>query len=442
MKRTIKLKRMLLRIFLRGMLCFMLISLILMAPALWNRWYVYPTLDQKRETFQDSYQNPVKLIPLTDFKGVLHSHTYWSHDSRGIMSEILPAAKEAGLDFMFLSDHKRSALDTFPRGYHGRFDDLLIEAGTESNQMMITPFRPGVLDWSEPQDSLIKRTVDQGGMALYVHSEEEHDWDNLDFQGMEIYNIHTDLKDESGLFSFLLNSLLTGMEYRDWAYRELYDDQTNIWALWDSLNRKRRIVGFAAVDAHNNQSLRARYLSDGQVEWVGPNAKTLSIDKADWLDKWMLGNPDSTEWDWSLELDPYVHSFQFVNTHILADSLDRFNLRDHLLAGHAYISFESLAPAEGFQFFYTNGHEQALGIMGDSLPYTDIGRLAALSPFPAQFHLYKDGIELDRQGPTYVYGFSPNEVGNYRLVLKISLDNQWLTWVMSNPIYLYDYSTP
>lgn len=45
-------------------------------------------------------------------------------------------------------------------------------------------------------------------------------------------------------------------------FRDLYNEQTEILANWDRLNQNRKIVGVAGVDAHNNQSFRARQLED------------------------------------------------------------------------------------------------------------------------------------------------------------------------------------
>ena len=429
---------MLFRIFLGSMLLFFLIILGLLAPGLWNRWVFYPKLDKIRDSLVDSHQEAKPIIPLKDYKGVLHSHSYWSHDSRGLLIEILPAAKQAKLDFIFLSDHKRSKLDTFPRGYHGMYEGVLIESGTESNGMMVNPLDSVVLDWSQSTDTLIHKIVNRGGMALYVHSEEDHDWANPDYQGMEIYNIHTDLKDESGLLPFLLNSLVTGKRYKHWGYRELYDDQEKIWTLWDSLNQHRRVVGFAAVDAHNNQSIRARYLEDGRVEWVGSNAKTISIVEPGWKESLLLGKPDTAGWAWKWELDTYFHSFNYVNTHILADSLSSTNLRDHLLAGHTFIAFESLANASGFQFFTWDEDHQVNAILGDSIPYQEVSQIKAISPIPVRFELIKDGELIDAKEYDYEYTFEPNDQkGNYRLAAKLNFGEKQVLWIMTNPLYLY-----
>lgn len=430
------------RIVLRSLmvvtgLLFLLFCII--TGSAWRRhWVDYPQLDQERMALRAMHKPVLSKTDFTDYKGVLHSHSYRSHDSRGMLEEIIPAAQKAKLDFIFLSDHKRDVQDTFPRGYHGIYHGILIESGTESNGMMVTPMDSTILDWTQETETLKENIIEMGGMVWYVHSEETHDWGSDAYHGMEIYNIHTDFIDEDGLFPFLVNSLINGTTYKHWAYRELYNDQPAIWANWDSLNQYRRIVGMAAVDAHDNQSIRARYLEDGRVEWVGSNAKTLSIVSPGLREKWLLGEADTAGWVFRMGIDDYFHSFNFVNTHILADSLSRFNLRDHLLAGHAYIAFESLAEASGFQFFATNASEEVLGIMGDSIPTTSV-QLQSTSPLPVQFQLIRNGQLIAEKNEAYSFEFDPKgQAGRYRLVARVRLDNEWLCWVMTNPIYLYE----
>ena len=90
---------------------------------------------------------------------------------------------------------------------------------------------------------MIGNIVNNGGLVVYVHTENPHNWSNPDYQAMEIYNIHTDIKDEDSLFPFIVNSIINGKKYRRWAYREIYDDQTAILANWDALNENRIITG-------------------------------------------------------------------------------------------------------------------------------------------------------------------------------------------------------
>ncbi len=370
--------------------------LVIIGPAWWNKWVTYPQLERERAALWAKYQPTELLIEQTDYQGVLHAHSYWSHDSRGVIEEIVPAAQRAKLDFIFLSDHIRNELDSFPRGYQGNYEGVMIEAGTESRNIMVTPMQNGVLDWNQDESQLIRDVVESGGLVAYVHSEEPHHWADPSYQAMEIYNIHTDLLDEASIFPFMINMAVNMNNHRHWAYRELYDEQSAILALWDSLNQTRQIMGFAAVDAHNNQSFRARYTDDGLVEWVGPNAKTLEVTEPGWREKLLLGEPDIARWAFKWEIDTYFHSFNYVNTHVFSDTLSRSAIKDNIVAGHAYISFESLAEARGFQFVAQNDRGQVNAIMGDSVAVDSVTTLRAVSPLPVRFELFKSGTMIDQ----------------------------------------------
>ncbi len=64
--------------------------------------------------------------------------------------------------------------------------------------------------------------------------------------------------------------------------------------------------------------------------------------------------------------------------------------------------------------------------------------LKAVSPFPVQFKLIKDGKLIDQKEDVYQYEFDPkNEKGNYRLVTSLKLNKEWTTWVMTQPIYVF-----
>lgn len=411
-----------------------------LAEPLWNRYVVYPELEDERARLWRSYRKPEQFIPHADFKGVLHAHTYRSHDSRGVLEEIIPAAKKAKLNFIFLADHRLADLDTFPRGIHGTFEGIVVESGTESHgaSMMVTPLRSVVLDWTKDRSQLMHDVVKNDGMVFYLHAEDAHEWGNPDYQGMEIYNIHTDLIDEKSLLKFLVNGMINSGVYRHWSYRRLFDEQTKIISLWDSLNNHRQIVGMAAVDAHNNQSLRARNTKNGLVEWVGPNAKTISVHKPGWMEQLLLGKPDVAGWAFKMEFDTYFHSFNFVNTHIFGDSLSSHALKNELVKGHAYISFESLAEANGFQFFARDSSGKVNAIPGDSIKKENAATLRAVSPYPVRFELFKNGKLIDSQDDRYAYDFEVRDKkGNYRIVARLKFRNQWLPWVYTNPIYVF-----
>ena len=434
-----KIFRIFYRILLALVIFVFIIFVIFTAPYWWRHWVTYPCLEKERAELWTRYQKPQKFITLEEYQGVLHVHSYWSHDSRGVIKEILPAAKKAKLQFIFFADHPHAKLDTFPRAYHGIYDGIIFESGTETHSgLMVCPMDSMVLDWHQDQGQIIKQVISSGGLVLYVHTEDPHDWDNPDYQGMEIYNIHTDLLDENSELPILINAAINKSKYHHWVYRELYDDQKNILARWDSLNRQRRIVGVSAVDAHNNQNYRARYTQEGLVEWVGPNAKTIIIREACWKEKLLLGEADSAGWVFKWDVDPYFQSFNYVNNHVFSDTLTRVDIKNNLVRGHAFISFENLAEARGFQFFSMDSNNTVNAIMGDSVIAKNIRELRALSPFPVLFQLIKNGKIIDRIEDVYEYRFNPRSgPGNYRIVASVKLNDIWIPWVFTNAIYVY-----
>lgn len=417
----------------------LLAAMIYAIPSFWRKIYTYPKLDSIKSAIETTYKKPANIIQKTDYKGVLHSHSYWSHDSRGVIEEILPAAKKAELDFIFLSDHAHAQLDSFPRGYHGIYDNVIIESGTERSGLMVNPMKPGVLNWNEPKDTLISKVTQQGGLVLYVHTEEKHDWANPDYQAMEIYNIHTDLIDEeNGLTPLIVNNIINGRKHKQWVMREIFDEQQIILSRWDSINSFKKVVGMAAVDAHNNQSIRARYTKEGKVEWVGPNAKTISIVDPGWKEKLLLSEPDELGWAFKFETDTYFHSFNYVNTHVFSDNFQNDNIKVNLVAGHVFIAFENLANAKGFQYYATDTSNNVNAILGDSISSKSIYHLKAKSPFPVKFKLIKNGEVIDELDNSYEYEFNPNQKpGNYRLEAFLNFDDEQTPWVYTNPIYVY-----
>ncbi len=417
-----------------------LILLVVISPYIWKHWVTYPQLEKERSELWAKYKEPLNYIRPNAYKGEFHLHSYWSHDSRGKINEILPAVKKAGYDFLFFSDHPHGKLDTFPRSYQGVYDGVIFEPGTESsNGLMVSPLDSVILDWNKGDSVIINEVVKNNGLVLYVHTEKKHNWDNPDYQAMEIYNIHTDFLDgNDGLLSLVINAFFNKSKYHHWIFREIYDEQTEILSKWDSLNTKRKIVGMAAVDAHNNNNFRAKYLPNGKVEWVGPNAETIDISEPGLLEAILLDKPDSTGWAFKWELDPYFISFNHVVNHVFSDTLTNYEIKNNLVAGHVFISFQSLAKADGFQYFVLDSLNNVSAILGDSVSAGSVQKLKAVSPLPVKFQLIKGGEIIDEVDNVYEYEFNPqNNVGNYRIVAKLYFNDEWVSWIFTNPIYIY-----
>jgi len=412
--------------------------IILFTPAVWRHWVTYPRLEKEVKAFQKLRKEPVILTTLNTYRGVLHAHSYLSHDSRGTLNDLVSAAKSDGIDFIFLTDHPRSNIDTIPKGFKGNYNGVLIEPGSEKQGFDTWPLDSTIIDWKIDKDTIAKNIVSKGGIIFYAHTEEPHNWANPDYQGMEIYNFHTDTKDES-LAAVIINFIVNGNKYRPLALREMFDEQTTILARWDSLNLKRKIVGFSAVDTHENQNFRAKYLKDGRIQWIGPNAKAIDTMEVKFWNKWLLHAPDENGYIFKWMIDTFKEGFNYITNYVLADTLSVPSLAENLKKGHLYTAFKSLGDAKGFQYYSINKKDSINGIMGDSIREDQVKSLNVISPLPGQFRLIHDGKTVNvSAGESYQYAWTePIGKGAYRIEMHIQLKGKLVPWLYSNPIYIY-----
>jgi hypothetical protein len=411
---------------------------VLFVPAFWHHWVTYPRLERDVNEMQKLRKEPVALTRLHTYRGVLHVHSYLSHDSKGTLNDIISAAKTDGIDFIFLTDHPRGDIDTIPKGYTGYHDGVLIEPGSEKQGFDCWPIIPSIIDWKKDKDTIVRDIVSKGGIIFYAHTEEIHNWGNPYYQGMEIYNFHTDTKDES-LPHHIVNFVVNGNKYRQWALREFFDEQTNILARWDSLNMKRKVVGFSAVDSHENQNFRARYLKDGRIQWVGLNAHVIDTMNVKFWNKWLFHKPDQNGWVFKWMIDTYQSGFNYITNYVLADTLSVASLANHLKKGHLYTAFKSLGDAKGFNYCALDSRDSVVGILGDSVQLDQVKTLHAVSPLPGLFKLNRDGKTVTvTAGDDYQYtSTKPLEKGAYRIEMHIKIRGKYVPWLYSNPIYIY-----
>jgi hypothetical protein len=415
-----------------------ILFIVFFIPAIWRNLVTYPELDRAVTELNRLRKKTAVTTDPDIYRGIIHAHSFWSHDSEGTLYDLVPAAKNNGIDFIFLTDHPRHNLDTFPRGYKGYYDGVLIEPGSEKQKFGVWPHDSAIIDWNTNKDTLAKNVVSSGGLLVYVHTEEPHNWENPYYQGMEIYNFHTDTKDEK-LLPHIANFLVNGKKYRHWALREMFNEQTEILALWDSLNTWRKIVGYSAVDTHENQNFRARQLDDGRIQWVGPNANPFDTVNVNFWNRWLFHEPDENGWVFKLMIDTYNEGFNYITNYVFADTLSTASLSNHIKKGHLYTAFKSLGDAKGFMYWAHNAKNEISGILGDSVQLNQAVSLHAISPLPGRFKLIHDGEPVNNSpDESYEYSWSgPIEKGAYRIEVHIRLKNELIPWLYSNPVYIY-----
>jgi hypothetical protein len=242
---------------------------------------------------------------LREFRGIIHCHSLYSHDSKGTYEEILAAAKAAQVDFVCITDHppKGDGGRSLREGWSGVRDGVLFIQGHEyaGSNLLALGIREEV--HRAPSAEMIAAIHRQGGVAIVSHPEEVADWTPyLAADGMEVYNLHAAWKRRQGDLGFYAQALKLLQEKPDEVFSLLQELDPAVLARWDEINRTRRFVGVAGNDAHQNVRIGA------------------------------------------VQADPYERVFRFVSTHVFAEELTEEAVLGALRLGRVVVAFDGMRP--------------------------------------------------------------------------------------------------
>jgi acetyl esterase/lipase len=266
----------------------------------------------------------------------------------------------------------------------------LFFAGSEENDRLRFPLFSG-------------DTIAREDLQFICHIEERYDISANGFDGMEIYNRHTDTKDDGDFEAWFVALLQDKQRWAEFEqlYHEFPDEifgaGTDYWpeifAKWDRETQSRPFTGIGANDAHENQVFNG------------------------------------------LMLDPYAISFRNLSTHIFARELTESAIRLSLREGHVYVSHDWLCDPRGFSFVAGNN----LGVFAMGDPATRVGttRLIVQTPVAAKIRLFRNG-ELQEVKTGDRVTFETKTAGTYRVEAWLPVDDEERPWIYSNPIYLKD----
>lgn len=319
-----------------------------------------------------------------DFRAILHIHAEDADHTKGTRAEVLKGAKEAEVRVVMFTDHRGPK----PETWSGMRDGVLFIPGSEDDHLLRYPASP-----AGPE------------LRFLSHIEERPDMSSAGFQGMEIYNRHTDAVVHKDLSEYLRDAMkdpkewkrvvAKEKEYPDEVFASGTDALPQFLARWDKELSTHPFTGIAANDAHQNQIF---------------NGTTF---------------------------DPYAVAFRHVSTHILARDLSEADIRESLVAGRAYVSHDWLCDPTGFSFIAQNN----LGIfdMGDQVPLSGLAvgttNIHVSLPIAAKLKLIHNGqvvVETESAKLTY----RPSEPGTYRLEAWLTVDGEDRPWIFANPIYI------
>lgn len=314
----------------------------------------------------------------TDYRAVMHVHAEDAPHTKGTRPEVLAGAKAAGVQVVMWTDHHGPK----PDSWSGLRDGVLFIQGSEDDHLLRFP-KPGA------------------ELRFLSHLEETPEARGDGFQGMEIYNRHTDAKDEQAFDDYFRTLMKNPVEWAKLAENEAkYPDEVfaaqadywpSIMSMWDRELRTHLFTGIAANDAHKNQTYNG------------------------------------------VTFDPYEVSFRNVSTHILARELSDEAIRESLRAGRVYVAHDWLCDASGFSFTAASGGQTFE--MGDRVPMLPDTRLTARLPIQAIVKVIHNGETVfETTGDSA--SFSPKEPGAYRLEAWLQVEGELRPWIYANAIWL------
>lgn len=358
------------------------------------------------------------LFSYQDYKGVIHFHTVYS-DGAADFPEVIDAAGRLGMDFLVASDHNTvAAAQDGWEGWHGN-TLLLIGEEKSANAGHMLVFNLGHKVPNIKDQEVVNYVGEHKALSFIAHPYNLKvpwkDWSITGFTGIEVANFEALCRWKSlkpfGLLDlvlfffsprFLENVIIDNRPWREFEK-------------WDKFSQERKVVAIGGSDAHG-------FLKVGQKRYRAPS---------------------------------YYHSFQTVWTHVLTPEKftrdlenDRAMLWTSIASGHAYVSFDTFASPDGFQFTAQGTGETA--IMGDSIRLSAGNpiRLQVLLP-PAQegiIHLLRNGKVVARLAGNMLK-YTVEEAGVYRVEvyhftakLPFGFYFRSKLWIISNPIYIKDES--
>lgn len=388
----------------------------------------------------------------SDFRVVranLHVHSELSHDSRGKIEAIVPAAKAAGTSVLLFTDHPSRQADVIDDGPQGIRDGVLLIPGAETKGMLVYPTHSlAPFEAAEPQE-LVTIVRNRGGHAFLSHLEERMDWELAGLSGVEIYNTHADFKKQPRLIAKLkdplwlikFTELLKRFPQETFSALQSYPD--DYLRRWDELCRLRPHTGIAANDAHENIGVRIRLGDDDQVAIEDALGDPILKLNRGLVAPFLNIAPDAKPGDtlFRMQLDPYENSLRHAGTHLLVKRLSKEEVWDALEQGRAFVAFDWIADPTGFHVTLRastdvhNGEAQGQTEVGGKHDWSPGLSIRGQSPLPATWRLIRDGIAI-RETRGDEVAWEVTSPGAHRVELWLDVAGEPLPWILANPFYV------
>lgn len=361
-------------------------------------------------------QNPAGYY---DYRGVTNVHSNASTGS-GSYSEVLQYAKNSKLDWIVITEVNLPARPDFIEGY---FQDMLVLTGGEYSYFDSRLLYYGSKSVDEPPagqsqtqvyfaDLLSQSKRTQNDFVVLAHPYyPRYAWKSdypIGLNGIEVINLKSVLdktwRESKGrtIWSLFLYSFNPSM-----AFLNIYSNPDDELNLWDQLNKKQRVVGFAG-----NDTTAKVPLSDEKY----------------------------------LKFPSYETSFGLVSNHVLLQTeltgdykKDKQKIFNALREGQFYMSLDFLGNPRGFYAEVQDGDK--IYYMGSEIPMKKDLKLVIELPkgmkAPFQVNVKKDGesYSTSTSNKTILNLSAP---GIYRIEVRVNpklpipRGDRWVPWIYTN----------
>lgn len=388
-------------------------------------------------------RRPVPLpTGLQDYRAILHAHAEDAAHTGGTRPEMLASAKLANVQIIMLTDHVRPPRDFINDSWRGIREGVLFIPGAEAEGFLVYPQASIMKTPWKTREDYMSLVMQNGGNMFLSHVEERFDWPTDKLDGLEIYNHHTDLKDENEFLFWLQTALVDPVRLaqlqqalRDYPQEVIAAHQdylAPIIAKWDRDLATHRATGVAANDCHHNQVFTVTALNADEIETkLFPDEKRrINVKQAPGVAELLRGKQPG-EVIAKLDFDLYERSMRYVSTHILAHELTEASTRQALKQGHAYVGHDWLCDATGFAFVAEAGRQKF--VMGDELAWRKGVQLRVATPLPGRIKLFQNG-QVVREVQAAELQYTVSEPGVYRVEVWLDVDGEQRPWIYANAL--------
>jgi len=326
----------------------------------------------------------------SEYKGVVHVHSFLGGHSSGSFSEIIEAAQANQLNFVIMTEHTEKDFDTAAMTLKGRYRDVLFVNGNETSV--------------ENGDRLLTLPDD---VSIVAYPEEFKNWEAPGLSGVEVYNIYSNTRRANPIVA-LFDVLWSHRAYPELLFALYYERPNESLKKWDQALARARLTATAGNDAHANIGLSLRDSSGKRLAGI--------------------------------QLDPYETSFRLVRLHVLLQPpqpLEQSSLLEAIRAGHSFIGFDIFGDTSGFTFEVQTPTETK--IQGDEIPLQTDTLLRIQTPVASRLVLFKDGAVILNESGITTKEIPVTERGVYRVEVYLPQIEQIIgekPWIISNPIYI------